>query len=363
MDFLDKEETIQYLDNYIISPVKECYVDLPEIRDVADHEKIIFDKNNVKGLRNQVCSYDPAGKRSALLRIGSVVTDNKVLQTDYGYPNLFTDDFGGRRVLKDLLKKDNRPTLHTKTLIAPWSHYFRKEYYLFIMFIAAKICRMKDILPEEIYNQAIISYPIYNTGFEHELLNLLGFTDSRIFDSQKTRITFDRCILGNNDNWAYQHPADILSLRKYVEANIDTTLKGAGPRIYIQRSERRRVINEEDLIKMLQQFGFVIIEDKPRSVAEQFAIYNNASFIMGPHGASFTNIIWSKPGTHLFELFPSTYVYNFFLYLAQVMDVNYSAYCKGNIIYNGSYKTVNDNISVDVDEIEKYLMKVLGSQK
>lgn len=362
MDFLTKEETIQHLHNYLISPAKECYVDLPEIRDIADPEKIIFDKNDVKDLRNQVWNYNAAEKKSEILRIGSIVTGNNVLQTDYGYPNLFTDDFGGQRVLKDLFKKDNRPGLHTEILIAPWSQYFRKEYYLFIMFIAAKICRIKEVLPEEMYKQAVISYPLYNTGFEREFLNLLGFTDDRIIDSQKTRMTFDKCILGNNDNWAYQHPADILSLRKYTEANINTTLKGAGPRIYIQRSERRRVINEEELIKMLQQFGFTIIEDRPRSVAEQFAIYNNASFIMGPHGASFTNIIWSRPGTHLFELFPSTYVYNFFLYLAQVMKMNYSAYCKGNIIYNGPYKTVNDNISVDVGEIEKYLEKVLADK-
>jgi hypothetical protein len=360
MEFLDKEQTITYLDQYLVSPNQNHYVDLPEIRNISDPGKIIFEKNGAAGSRNQVWNLKAQGKKSSLLRIGSVVTDNKVLQTDYGYPNLFTDDFGGKRVFKDLLKKDKRPTFHARTVIAPWSQYMRKEYYLYIMFIAAKICRMKDVLPEDIYNEAVVSYPLYNTPFEREFLELLGFSGDRIVDSQKTRVTFDNCILGNNDDWAYQNTSDILSLRKHIESKIDKNVKGAGPRIYIQRSERRRVINEEELVKMLLRFDFQIIEDKPRSVAEQFAIYNNASFIMGPHGASFTNIIWCKPGTHLFELFPPTYVYNFFLYEAQVMGLNYSAYCKGDIILYGPYKTVNDNISVDVPEIEKYLEKVLS---
>jgi len=360
MEFLDKEQTLAYLNDYLISPNKESRVLLPEIKDVSENKKIIFDKNESSGSRNQVWSYEPDGKKSSLLRIGSVLTDNKVLQTDYGYPNLFTNDFGGKRVLKDLFNADKRETFHTETLIAPWSHYFRKEYFLYTIFIAAKLCRIKDALPQEVFAGSVVSYPLYNTGFEHDFLELLGLRGTQIVDSQVKKITFDRCILGNNDNWSYPNVADVLSLRRHVETKISLADYKGGSRVYIYRSGRRRVLNEKALIQVLEKFHFEIIEDEPRSVSEQFSIYNNASFIMGPHGASFTNIVWSRPDTHLFELFAPTYVYNFFLYLAQIMGVQYSAYCYGNIIHNTSYKTVNDDIYVSIPEIEKYLNEVFG---
>lgn len=111
---------------------------------------------------------------------------------------------------------------------------------------------------------------------------------------------------------------------------------------------------------MLEKFDFEIYEDQTRTVAEQYAMYHNASFIMGPHGSSFTNIVWCKPGAHLFELFPPRYVYNFFHYLAEMLGLNYSAYCNGPIAYDYRNKTINDDITVSIPEIEKYLEEYFG---
>ncbi len=358
-EYLNKDQTIDYLKDYLILPNQQNNIKWPDIRNVANSNQIIFDKNEAEGSRNYAWNYKSGGKKSFLLRIGSVCTDNKVLETDYGYPNLFTDDFGGKQIFKDMLTHDKRKTCHTETLIAPWSHYFRPEYYGFTYFVAAKLSRIKDIVPEKIFNEAILSYPLFNTNYESDFLSLLGFKQEQIIDSREKKITFETCILGNNDNWSYPNVYDILSLKRCIESKVRISQNAGGKRIYICRSGRRRVLNEKILIKVLEKYEFDIIEDKPRSVEEQFSIYNNASFIMGPHGASFSNIIGCKPGTHLFELFPSTYVYNFFLYIAQVMGMSYSAYCNGPVIPYGPYRTVNDDIVVDTDEIEQYLEKVL----
>ena len=362
MEYLEKEETLAYLADCLISPDNNYSIQLPEVKNVADKNKIIFSKSMMEGSRNFIWDYKAEGKKSNVLRIGSVVTDNKVLQTDFGYPRLFTDDFGGKHVFKDLITSDSRPTLHAHTVIAPWSHYIRKEYYMFVIFVAAKLCRIKDALPKEIFDEAIVSYPLFYTTFEPEYLELIGIRADKIIDSRLTKLTFDQCILANNDNWVYPNASDVFALKKYAEPKLEAlNINSEGDkRIYICRSGRRQVVNERALIKMLEKFDFVIYEDQTRTVAEQYAMYHNASFIMGPHGSSFTNIIWCKAGAHLFELFPPRYVYNFFHYLAEMLGLNYSAYCNGPIAYDYRNKTINDDITVSIAEIEKYLEEYFG---
>lgn len=356
-DFPDKEETVAYLNASIVSHPAEGTVTLPEVRNVADTNLLIFPETLVYPSRNYTWKYVANDNKSSLLRIGSVLTNNKVLYTDFGYTNLLTDDFGPKHVFKDFFSFDKRPIRHADTLIAPWSHYMRKEYFMFLLFIAAKICRIKDAMPDDKFDEAIVSYPLYDTFFEKQYLELLGIKPDKIVDSRLTKLTFNECYLGNNDNWLHPNPSDVMSLKKHLEPKLEAlnTSKDRNKRIYICRSGRRRVLNEAELFKVLDQFGFEIYEDKPRSVAEQYAIYHNASFIMGPHGSSFGNVVWCQPGTHLFELFPPRYVYNYFSYLATIGGLTYSAYSSGPVSYEFNSNTINDDIVVSVPDLEKYL--------
>ena len=153
---------------------------------------------------------------------------------------------------------------------------------------------------------------------------------------------------------------DILALKRQVEAQLKP-VRNERNRIYISRSGRRRIVNESDLISMLKGYGFVIVDDQPRPVAEQVALYKNASFIIGPHGASFTNIIWCEPGTHLFELFSPSYAPPHFQYLASVLQINYSAYYEGNTGVN-QHAELEGNIQVSVDEVERCLSQLLRNE-
>ena len=153
----------------------------------------------------------------------------------------------------------------------------------------------------------------------------------------------------------YPNSADILLLKKYVESNVKVQ-KSEKRRIYISRSGSRRVENEDQLIELLKKFNFKIIEDVPRTVREQIEIYKNASFIIGPHGASFMNVIWCDPGTHLFELFSPNYRRDHFRYLAKIVDMNYSAYYykAGTNSTEVEYALLEDLV-VSIPEIESCL--------
>ncbi len=134
-------------------------------------------------------------------------------------------------------------------------------------------------------------------------------------------------ITANSAHW-YPNLADLLSLKRHIGVAFQP-VESQHNRIYISRSGRRCITNEDELMTLLQKYDFLIIADKPRTVTEQISMYYNASFIIGPHGASFSNIIWCQPGAHLFELFSPNYAPDFFLYLTKMMGMEYSAYYDG----------------------------------
>lgn len=77
-----------------------------------------------------------------------------------------------------------------------------------------------------------------------------------------------------------------------------------GPRIYVSRSDadRRRVLNEGAVVDMLEGYGFERVVPSEHSVAEQAAIFSNATTVVGPHGAGFVNLLFATD-VGLLELF------------------------------------------------------------
>lgn len=347
---LTKEQTEAYLENYQLMSSPATHRLLPGIQNQADLTKLIFSPEQAITHQSYVWRYEPRLKKTVQLSYGSVLTDTQVLCLD----------FDTYHVAKNFLTPGKRTLLARKTLIAPWSHYLDGiafgGYYDFVILVAAKLCRMKEALPKQTFAEAVVAYPLFKTAYERDYLTLIGIKPEHVFDSSLFDIRFEECILANSGHWFYPDPADIMALKKHVEGNVNIR-RTAQNRIYISRSGRRKVANERALITLLKKYNFIVIDDTPRSVAEQVAVYKNASFILGPHGASFTNIIWCEPGTHLFELFSPNLVVDHFLYLSQLMDMSYSAY--HHVITMGdSRHHLEEDIFVSIADLERSLDKL-----
>lgn len=350
---LSKEQTTSFLAPFRLVKHLSNTLKLTEVVDLALPEKVYYATKHAVTQPVSVWRYDVQGSGRKQLPYGSIVTRQQVLCLDVN-----TDDF-----YRNILPHAKRTTRHTHTLIAPWSHYLDGSvwgtYYDFVLLVVGKLCRIKDSLSESDFNDALVAYPLFGTAYEREYLALLGIDSNRIVDSRRTNVTFDECILADVGHWFYPNSADIAALRKYVLSQIPPT-DGPRNRVYISRSGRRRILNEPEVIDLLRQYDFQIIEDKPRPVAEQIAIYQQAEFIIGPHGASFTNIIWCQPGTHLFELFSPTYFPDFFRYLAELLGLRYSAYFHGPAGTGNWAKGLEDDIYVSIKELERCLRKLLS---
>lgn len=82
--------------------------------------------------------------------------------------------------------------------------------------------------------------------------------------------------------------------------------EGSGNRLYIRRGEnqRRGVVNDEEIIDALHEFGFTAVDPGAHSLREQIAIFGGAEMIVGSHGGALTNLLWCNPGTKVLELLP-----------------------------------------------------------
>ena len=352
---LTRQQTEGVLTPHVIASQPEGHVPLPEIRDAGNPDRIVF-RAKVAITPPAWVWHLPAPKQtSTVLPCGAVKTGDTVLCTDYWNHQAFLDR----------LRPRTRPVVYVETVVAPFGHHQDPltfgGYYDFICLVTTKLCRMEASLPNGFTDMAI-AYPLFGTAYEVELLTYLGFAPDRIFDSRQVEVRANHYLLGSGGDWFYPSLADVEAVQKRLSPLIPLTPLLGPTRIYMSRTGRRRVTNEDALMRMLTQYGFVYVEDKPGSLGEQLSLYRGASFIIGPHGASFTNINWCTPGTHLHELCSVNYAPDFFLYLAQARQLHYSVSLHGEPLRQRFRQALVEDITVSIPVVERHLNHLLQAQ-
>lgn len=119
-------------------------------------------------------------------------------------------------------------------------------------------------------------------------------------------------------------------------------------RIYISRSKAsiRRISNESDLIEILKQKGFVILNLEDYSAHEQAEFFYNAKIIIGPHGSGFSNLIFSNPGASVVEIDHglSGDQRSFYKRMTEIMDCHYFGYYPDLVEEDDLEKDIHINV-------------------
>lgn len=76
-------------------------------------------------------------------------------------------------------------------------------------------------------------------------------------------------------------------------------------KLYLTRKDTwsRNVVNEAELLPLLTQRGFEAVDCGALTFDQQVRLFAEAALVAGPHGASFTNLLWTPPGADVFEVF------------------------------------------------------------
>jgi predicted O-methyltransferase YrrM len=157
-------------------------------------------------------------------------------------------------------------------------------------------------------------YIIPNTRFARESLELLGVSHERIIEHQGEDFYVETLYIPKKiPGWRLdEFPEVIDKLRNRLLESAGFIDEKTKKRIYISRnklgSQRRIVINEDALLKLLEEFGFETIYTEEMSLKEQILTMANAEALITPHGSGMVHTLFMPHGSLVIELFAPTYI-------------------------------------------------------
>jgi capsular polysaccharide biosynthesis protein len=97
------------------------------------------------------------------------------------------------------------------------------------------------------------------------------------------------------------------------------------PKLYISRSRAsfRRVENEAEVLDYLMPLGYQPVWLEDLSFPEQVGLFQQAEFIIAPHGAGLANLIWCQPGAKIVEFFSPEYLPECYWVIAKQIGLHY----------------------------------------
>jgi capsular polysaccharide biosynthesis protein len=95
-------------------------------------------------------------------------------------------------------------------------------------------------------------------------------------------------------------------------------------RIYIQRLGSRRVQNADEVENFACANGFTIYRLEEVSEEAQITLFQEAEFVLAPHGAGLSNLLFCAAGTKVIELSPDVEFRPWFWIIAEKLGLSYS---------------------------------------
>ena len=226
-----------------------------------------------------------------------------------------------------------------------------------------------DILPKiklysEIYNIKDLDFIYLNklNNFQFESLKLVGWNNLKTIDSNKFRhIQADEIICTDHPSY---YKGYILEQAKYVPTWIVQWLRNifldkaekfeCNDKIYIDRSggaKHCQFINESEINDYLKEKGFTKYKLEDLSFSKQLYLFKNAKYIVGPHGAGFSNLAFCNENTNIIEVRPEDHPNTIYNRLSDINKLNYRLISTKKI--NGDKK--NGDINLKIDELKRFL--------
>lgn len=123
-------------------------------------------------------------------------------------------------------------------------------------------------------------------------------------------------------SYSFKPSTKMLNIFEEFGANF---IQNTPSRIYISRKDTqlRGVNNEDEVERIVSKRGFTPILLSELPLTEQIAILRGADFIIAPHGAGLTNIVFSGKERKLIELMPDNYFNQCFRAIAITKSFDY----------------------------------------
>jgi hypothetical protein len=197
-----------------------------------------------------------------------------------------------------------------------------------------------------------VKYPILEVIAN--FLNEIGIRTSIKYINIFDKVIVERLILSRarsfDQAYDYAFAEEMQCFSNYLDGLVHSI---EVPEIcYIRRTKtpRRNVINEHNLIDELKKYSVGIEEFSFENCLRQIAVFRKSRLIISGHGAAFSNIIFSKKGLSILEIFPFDTRPRCFLNLASQHGLDYSCLF-------GSISKGNNDYEAPINEIIDFVKK------
>jgi glycosyltransferase involved in cell wall biosynthesis len=208
-------------------------------------------------------------------------------------------------------------------------------------------------------------YIIPSVSHARHSIELLGVNSDRIIEYEGGHWHIETLYLPQRLNgWRplRNYPDILHSLRKKLLDAVELSAETPNRRIYISRnklsSQKRIVVNEDELLKILSPYSFDTVYMEQMSLKEQIALMSKANVLITPHGAGMVHTLFMPPQSLILELFTPTYINPTMLPTIDLLKHRYfmiPSYLNAPLYKSGG------NIEAFLDVIEITLKRELGS--
>jgi capsular polysaccharide biosynthesis protein len=168
-------------------------------------------------------------------------------------------------------------------------------------------------------------------NFAAEFLEMLGVSPARIVRDLDTPALLRSVMLTTPINLMYDvtyYKNVFLALRKALLASVDRSgLAPYAERVWLARGVKalhgRRIVNAEDVEKVLTRFGFQVVDMGTMPARGQIAVSSRARCLGGAHGAAFVHTMFLAEYSTVIECFSPEYVHPCMLRVCRHLNHRY----------------------------------------
>ena len=233
------------------------------------------------------------------------------------------------------------------------------NYYHWLIDLMPRLCLLRSSAGFDAFTRLLINGS--HSHYEESSLRAMGVPIEKVFYVHSgNRFHIKEASIPSMDHFSKSiAPWKIENLR---------SLRDALPRPEIARPRRlyfsrrhdavRRVINEPELTKVLDDAGFKSVELELHTWPEQIAMFSGAEIVFAPHGAALANTVFCQPGSLVLEVSTRLGYRDYYFRLAASSGLHYQLIeAQPRVAAAGSsFRAMeNEDMTVDLNSVRDLL--------
>jgi capsular polysaccharide biosynthesis protein len=190
------------------------------------------------------------------------------------------------------------------------------NYFHFMFDIIPKLKLLKEV--EKIIDIDYFYVPKIQK-WQLKIYELLSLNKNKLIDSEQYRHINATEIITVDHPWYFKNnfQNEVINIPDWIikdnrKSFFNFALKfNNNNKIFLDRSSSKyshcQITNNDEFKKILEIKGFTSYKVEELTFQEQIYLFQEASIIIGAHGAAFTNIIYCKPKTKIIEIIPTSH--------------------------------------------------------